>query len=247
MIEYEQRGDAGWITIDRPEKKNALHLEGWADLRAALDRAADESRVAVITGVEDSFSAGDDITLIEAAETADDLDELVGVLGDVLFGIENLEIPVVAAVNGLAYGGGCEMVAAADLAVATSDATFALPEASIGAYPPYAAERVAETVGKKRFMELAMTARPVDAERALDWGLVNRVVPRGDLEATVEEFVEAVAAMPAAGLRVTKRAVAARIQDSSELERVRGGFAQVRADEESRAATDRFLHGDPEV
>jgi len=247
MIEYEQRGDAAWITIDRPEKKNALHLEGWSDLRAALDRAAEETRVAVITGVEDSFSAGDDIALIEATETADDLDELVGVLGDVLFGIENLEIPVIAAVNGLAYGGGCEMVAAADLAVATTEATFALPEASIGAYPPYAAERVAETVGKKRFMELAMTARPVDAERALDWGLVNRVVPRGDLAATVEEFVEAVASMPAAGLRVTKRAVAARVQASGELERVRGGFAQVRADEESRAATDRFLHGDPEV
>lgn len=241
MIRYEQRGDAGWITIDRPEKKNALHLDGWRELRAALERAAEETRVAVLTGVDDAFSAGDDIAVIDEAETAEDLDELVEVLGDVLFGMETLSVPVVAAVNGLAYGGGCEMVAAADLAVATEDAAFALPEASIGAYPPYAAERVAETVGKKRFMELALTADPIDARRAADWGLVNRVVPPADLQKSVESFVGSIAEMPAAGLRVTKRAVAANTQDAGERERVRGGFAQVRADEESRAATERFL------
>lgn len=241
MIEYEQRGDAAWITIDRPEKKNAVHLDGWRELTAALDRAETEARVAVLTGVADSFSAGDDIAVIEGADTAADVDELVAVLGDVLFGIEDLAIPVVAAVNGLAYGGGCEMVLAADLAVATEDATFALPEASIGAYPPYAAERVAATLGKKRFMELALTADPIDAERARDWGLVNRVVAPDDLAATVDELVDAVAASPAGSLRVTKRAVAARLQSAGERERVRGGFAQVRADEGCREATERFL------
>lgn len=247
MIAYDQRGDAGWITIDRPEKKNALHLDGWRDLRTALERAEDEARVAVITGVADSFSAGDDIAVIDDAETADDLDELVAVLGDVLFGIETLDVPVVAAVNGLAYGGGCEIVAAADLAVATVDATFALPEASIGAYPPYAAERVAETIGKKRFMELALTAQPIGADRAADWGLLNRVVTEDALEPTVEELVDSITESPAASIRTTKRVVAASIQDAGERERVRGGFAQVRSDEGSRAATERFLHGDPEV
>lgn len=247
MIEYDRRGDAAWITIDRPGKKNALHLDGWRDLRDALERAEAAARVAVITGVEDSFSAGDDIAVIEAAETPEDLDELVGVLVDVLFGIESLDVPVVAAVNGLAYGGGCELVAAADLSVATADATFALPEASIGAYPPYAAERVAETVGKKRFMELALTGQPIDADRAADWGLLNRVVPGAELESTVGELVDAIAAAPAASIRTTKRVVAARTQEPGERERVRGGFAQVRSDERSRAATERFLHGDPEV
>ena len=247
MIAYDQRGDAGWITIDRPEKKNALHLDGWRELRDGLQRAEDEARVAVITGVEDSFSAGDDIAVIDEAETADDLDELVAVLGDVLFGIENLDVPVVAAVNGLAYGGGCEIVAAADLAVATVDATFALPEASIGAYPPYAAERVAETIGKKRFMELALTAQPIGADRAADWGLLNRVVTRDALEPTVEELIDSITDSPAGSIRTTKRVVAASIQDAGEQERVRGGFAQVRSDEGSRAATERFLHGDPEV
>lgn len=247
MISYEARGEAAWITLDRPEKKNALHLDGWRDLREALERAESAADVAVLTGVEDVFSAGDDIAVIEAAETLEDLEELVAVLGDVLFGIETLEVPVVAAVNGLAYGGGCELVAAADLAVATPDATFALPEASIGAYPPYAAERVAETIGKKRFMELALTAQPVGAERAADWGLLNRVVPRDELESTVEELVAAMASTPAASIRTTKRVVAARAREPGERERVRGGFAQVRADEECRAATERFLHGDPEV
>nr|WP_268760277.1 enoyl-CoA hydratase/isomerase family protein [Halanaeroarchaeum sulfurireducens] len=224
-----------------------MHLEGWRDLRAALERAERETRTAVITGVEDVFSAGDDIAAIDAAETADEIDELLSALEDVLFGIETLDVPVVAAVNGLAYGGGCELVAAADLAVATDDATFALPEVTIGAYPLYVAERVAETVGKKRVMELALTARPIDAARAADWGLVNRVVTPDALEPTVDELVEAIADAPAATIRTTKRAVAARVQESGERDRVRGGFAQVRADEESRAAVERFLHGDPEV
>ncbi|MFW6317719.1 MAG: enoyl-CoA hydratase/isomerase family protein [Halorubrum sp.] len=246
MIAYERRGEAAWITLDRPAKKNALHLDGWRDLREALERAESEASVAVVTGVEDVFSAGDDIAVIEGADTLADLDELVAALGDVLFGIETLDVPVIAAVNGLAYGGGCELVAAADLAVATPDATFALPEASIGAYPPYAAERVAETVGKKRFMELALTAQPIGAERAADWGLLNRVVSPADLESTVDELVAAIAATPAASIRTTKRVVAARAREAGERERVRGGFAQVRADEECRTATERFLGGGSE-
>lgn len=247
MIEYELRGEAAWITLDRPAKKNAIHLDGWHDLAAALDRAESAARAAVLTGVEDAFSAGDDISLIDDADTLDDVEELVDALADVVFGIESLDVPVVAAVNGLAFGGGCEIVAAADLAVATTDATFALPEASIGAYPPYVVERVGTTVGKKRLMELALTGRPIDAERAADWGLINRVVAAEDLVATVEDIVEAIATAPAASIRTTKRTVTASTQNGGERDRVRGGFAQLRADEDARAATERFLRDDPEV
>lgn len=247
MITYEERGETAWITLDRPAKKNAITLDGWRDLAEALDRAEANARVAVITGVEDAFSAGDDIALIDDAETLDDIEELVGPLAAVLFGIESLDVPVVAAVNGLAYGGGCEIVAAADLAVATRDATFALPEASIGAYPPYVVERVGETIGKKRLMEMALTGQPIDAERAVEWGLINRVVPDDHLEATVDDLVEPIVDSPAASVRVTKRSVAASTRDGSERDRVRGGFAQIRTDEGARAAIGRFLRGDPEV
>ncbi|MFB6133097.1 MAG: enoyl-CoA hydratase/isomerase family protein [Halanaeroarchaeum sp.] len=247
MIDYETRGEAAWVALDRPEKKNAIHLDGWHDLADALDRAESEARVAVLTGVEDAFSAGDDISLIDDADTLDDVETLVDALADVVFGIESLDVPVVAAVNGLAYGGGCEIVAAADLAVATPDATFALPEARIGAYPPYVVERVGATIGKKRLMELALTGEPIDAERAADWGLVNRVVPVGDLAATVDDLVEGIVAAPAAAIRTTKRAVAASTRSGDERDRVRAGFAQLRTDADARRATERFLRDDPEV
>ncbi|WP_396611079.1 enoyl-CoA hydratase/isomerase family protein [Haloferax sp. S1W] len=241
MLHYDVQGDASWLTLDRPDKKNALHLDGWRDLRSGLDRAADESRVAVLTGVEDVFCAGDDISLIDEAETAADVDELVDSLCDVLFGIESLEIPVVAAVNGLAYGGGCELVAACDLAVAVEDATFALPETSIGAYPPYAVERVAETVGKKRLMELALTGAPIGATRAADWGLVNRVVPAGELTAAVEEYTDAIVTKPARSTRLAKQYAEISASDSGARERIRGAFQQIRSDDECRAATRAFF------
>jgi enoyl-CoA hydratase/carnithine racemase len=241
MLRYDTRGDASWLTLDRPEKKNALHLDGWRTFCDGLDRAADESRVAVVTGVEDVFCAGDDIAVIDEAETAADVDELTDVLYDVLFGIESLEIPVVAAVNGLAYGGGCELVAACDLAVAVEDATFALPETTIGAYPPYAVERVAETVGKKRLMELALTGDPIDADRAADWGLVNRVVSDDQLDETVTDFVQRIASSPARSIRLTKQYAAISAANSGTRERIRGAFQQVRADDECREATSQFF------
>ncbi|KAB1192821.1 enoyl-CoA hydratase [Haloferax sp. MBLA0076] len=241
MLRYDTRGDASWLTLDRPEKMNALHLKGWQELRDGLDRAADESRVAVLTGVEDVFCAGDDIALIEGAETADDVEELTDCLYDVLFGIESLDVPVVAAVNGLAYGGGCELVAACDLAVAVPDATFALPETTIGAYPPYAVERVAETVGKKRLMELALIGDPIDADRAAEWGLVNRVVPDDELEATVGELVESIATSPRRSTRLAKRHAAVGAANPGTRERIRGAFQEIRADDECRAATRRFF------
>ena len=241
MLQYDTRGEASWLTLDRPEKKNALHLDGWNELRDGLDRAADESRVAVLTGVDDVFCAGDDIALIDEAETAADVEELTDTLYDVLFGIESLEIPVVAAVNGLAYGGGCELVAACDLAVAVEDATFALPETTIGAYPPYAVERVAETVGKKRLMELALTGDAIDADRAAEWGLVNRVVADGEVEATVDGFVESIASSPRRSTRLTKQYAALGATNPGTRERIRGAFQQIRADDDCRAATRRFF------
>ncbi|KAB1197642.1 MULTISPECIES: enoyl-CoA hydratase/isomerase family protein [Haloferax] len=241
MLRYDTRGDASWLTLDRPEKKNALHLDGWYELHEGLERAADESRVAVLTGVEDVFCAGDDISLIDDAETAADVEELTDSLYDVLFGIESLDVPVIAAVNGLAYGGGCELVAACDLAVAVEDATFALPETKIGAYPPYVVERVAETVGKKRLMELALTGDPIGAETAADWGLVNRVVSADQLTESVTQFVESIAASPRRSTALTKQNATIGAASPGTRERIRGSFQQIRADDDCRAATRRFF------
>ncbi|QLG29067.1 enoyl-CoA hydratase/isomerase family protein [Halorarum halophilum] len=241
MLSYDLSGDAAWITIDRPEKRNALPVAGWRELTGLLRRAEGEARVAVVTGVGDAFCAGDDIAALDAAETDADVAELADSLYDALFGVEKLDVPVVAAVNGLAYGGGCELVAASDLAVAVEDAAFALPETTIGAYPPYAMERVASTVGKKRLMELALTGEPIDAEWARDWGLVNRVVGEGDLSTAVEAFVSSIAESPPTATRTAKRAAAASLASADERERVHESLSTVLADEECRAAARSFL------
>ncbi|WP_313692014.1 enoyl-CoA hydratase/isomerase family protein [Halorarum halobium] len=243
MLRYDLSGEAAWITIDRPEKRNALAVADWREFARLLDRAAGEARVVVVTGVGDAFCAGDDIAALAAAETDAEVADLTDALFDVLFGIERLDVPVVAAVNGLAYGGGCELVAASDLAVAVEDATFALPETTIGAYPPYAVERIAATVGKKRLMELALTGEPIDAERAHDWGLVNRVVSADGLRETVGRFVTSIAETPATATRTAKRAAAASVASADERERVHESFATVLSDEDCRAASREFLDG----
>lgn len=243
MIERSVRGEAVWIRLDRPAKMNALHLDGWRELYGELDRASEEARVAVITGTEEAFCAGDDIGTLDAMESADDVSELAGELRRVLFGIEELPVPVISAVNGLAYGGGCEIVAASDLAVAVEDATFALPETRIGAYPPYAVERMAELVGKKRSMELALTGEPIDAETALEWGLVNRVVPRSELTDAVSAFVDGVVRSPKESIRLTKRHALAGKPSAGDEDRIAGALARASISEECRDATRAFLEG----
>jgi enoyl-CoA hydratase/carnithine racemase len=238
VIHTETRGDAHWVTIDRPEKRNALHLEGWRRLGEELVRAEAESRVAVLTGVEDVFCAGDDIAVIDEAESAADVEELADALYETFWGIERLSVPVIAAVNGLAYGGGFELVCAADLAVAVDDAAFALPETTIGAYPPYAVERVGESCGRKRLMELILTGEPIDAETAHEWGLLNRVVGDGELEPAVTRFVERISESPKRATATAKRL--ARAPEDGARDRIRGALSQLRRDEACRAATRAF-------
>lgn len=241
MIRYDLRGEAAWVTLDRPGKKNALHLDGWRDLIGALSRAGEEARVAVLAGAGDAFCAGDDVATLASLESADDVEALSGRLYEGLFGIEALPVPVIAAVDGLAYGGGFELVAAADLAVATPAATFALPETRVGAYPPYAAARIGALCGKKRLMELALTGEPIEAERAREWGLLNRVVPEEGLADAVADLVDAIVESPARATRLAKQSAHAGMAAAGERERVRGGFAQVAADEECRAAARAFF------
>lgn len=241
MIRYELRGDAAWITLDRPEKLNALHVEGWHDLREALDRAAVEARVAVLAGAGDAFCAGDDIAAIADLETTDDVEALADGIYGGLFGVEAVEVPVVAAVDGVAYGGGFELTVAADLAVATEDATFAVPETRIGAYPPYVVARIAAIGGRKRLMELALTGDPIDAGTALEWGLLNRVVPESDLEVAVGEYVAAIAESPRGAVGLAKRYAHAAVTRGDEREHLRGGFSRVAGDEECLARARAFV------
>ena len=184
----EREAEILWITIDRPASMNALNPLAHREIAAALDSfAADQSlRVAVLTGAGDrAFCVGSDLKA-RAAANADDHPS-TGFAGiSHRFGLMK---PVIAAVNGLAIGGGVEIVAACDLAYAVDHAEFALPEPRVGlaALGGGGLQRLARNLPLKYAIDLVLTGRRIGAEEAKRIGLINDVVPRGELKAHVRK------------------------------------------------------------
>ncbi len=194
-LKLENREGVLWITINRPDKLNALNRRTIGELDRAVEEAAgdDSVRAVVLTGAGDkAFVAGADIAELntlgpeEAKEFA--------LRGQAVFTrLERLAKPVVAAVNGYALGGGCELAMACHLRVASSNAVFGQPEVKLGLIPGYAGtQRLPRLVGKGRALELLMTGRNVPAEEAERIGLVNRVVEPVELTQAVNEIVGAI-------------------------------------------------------
>ena len=186
-----------WMTVNRPDKLNALSAATIRELSAAIGDAAadDEVFAVVITGAgEKAFVAGADIaelnTLgpIEAKEYA--------LRGQAAFArIERLAKPVIAAVNGFALGGGCELAMACHMRVASSNAVFGQPEVKLGLIPGYAGtQRLPRLVGRGRAVEILTTGRNVGADEALQIGLVNRVCEPVELTATVNALLKPILA-----------------------------------------------------
>ncbi len=192
IVEHE--GDAIlWITINRPSALNALSPSAHRELSAALDGfASDQSlRVAVITGSgERAFCVGSDLKQRQIGNADDHPPTGFGGISHRF----DLAKPVIAAVNGLALGGGVEIVAACDLAVAADHAEFALPEPRVGlaALGGGGLQRLARDLPLKYAMELVLTGRRFGAEEAKQIGLINAVVPRGELKARVRAMAQAI-------------------------------------------------------
>ncbi|OIJ85687.1 crotonase/enoyl-CoA hydratase family protein [Streptomyces colonosanans] len=176
------------VTIDRERKLNALDYPTIDALLASLDRidSDDSVRAIILTGAgRRAFSAGADIpslaqSIAGGPERA--LREVVRRGHTLTRRIEEFPKPVIVAVNGLAYGGGCEITEAAPLAIAAEHATFAKPEISLGFPPPFGgSQRLPRHVGRKRGLEMILTGDPVPAARAAEIGLVNTVVPADEL------------------------------------------------------------------
>ncbi|MFD0404770.1 crotonase/enoyl-CoA hydratase family protein [Kitasatospora sp. NPDC127116] len=185
------------LTIDREEKLNALDYPTIDALLAELDRidADDTVRAVILTGAgERALSAGADIPSLAASVAGGPeraLREFVRRGHTLTRRIEEFPKPVVVAVNGLAYGGGCEITEAAPLAVAAAHASFAKPEISLGFPPPFGgSQRLPRHVGRKRGLELILTGDPIPAARAAEIGLVNSVVPAGELMDTARHLAE---------------------------------------------------------
>ena len=193
----ENRDGVLWLTVNRPEKLNALNRQTLTEIEQVIDSAAndDATWAVVITGAgEKAFVAGADIselnTLgpIEAKEFA--------LRGQAIFNrIEKLTKPVVAAVNGFALGGGCELAMACHLRVASSNAVFGQPEVKLGLIPGYAGtQRLPRLVGRGRALDILLTGRNVSAEEAERIGLVNSVCEAADLSGTVDAMLQKILA-----------------------------------------------------
>ena len=185
------------VTINRPKVLNALNEQTLDELlRLMLELKHDETvRVVVITGAGDrAFAAGADIN--ELAQQTPVAGRARALAGQRVFDtIENLGKPVIAAVNGFALGGGCELAMACTLRVASDTAKLGQPEINLGLLPGYAAtQRLPRLVGKGRALELMLTGAPVDATEAFRIGLVNKVVPAADLHSAAHSLASLLAA-----------------------------------------------------
>ena len=204
---YEIKDRISTLTLNRPDKLNSLDQSLWKNIRQTL-KDGDDNRdvdVQIITGAGRAFCAGDDISVLtqmQDPETGKDLmlDCIYGVTDTII----HLQKPLIAAVNGYAYGGGCELVLLSDLAVASEKATFAQPEGRIGAWPMIFSTFGPALVGLKISNELTMLGEPLSAERALSVGLINRVVPHEDLMPSAFEMAQQLMKSSPVSLKVIK-------------------------------------------
>lgn len=200
---YEKRNGVGYVTMNRPDKLNALNNRIMEELDGCFQEIQkdDEVRVVILTGAgEKAFVAGADIK--ELAEQAPLQGKERSQRGQrVLDSIENLGKPVIAAVNGYALGGGCELALACTLRIASETARFGQPEVRLGIIPGYGGtQRLARLVGKGRALEMILTGEPVNAQEAYRIGLVNQVVPAEKLMLAAEELAQKI--MPNAPLAI---------------------------------------------
>ncbi|MCM6773557.1 enoyl-CoA hydratase-related protein [Nocardia sp. CDC159] len=182
-------GDTVHITMNRPERRNALSAEHLSELLTAFRRAGEGDATGIVLGgAGPVFSAGHDFADV-AARYLLEVRELLALCTELMSTIQSVPQVVIARVHGLATAAGCQLVASCDLAVAAESAGFALPGGKGGWFCHTPAVPVARAVGRKRLMELALTGDPIDARTAEQWGLINRAVPDAELDAAVEELL----------------------------------------------------------
>lgn len=209
FVAFEQRGPIGVLTMNRPEALNALNEQVLRDLDAALDavEANDEVLVVILTGAGRSFVAGADIAQMKDLTPVQA--KKFGSYGNQVFlKLENFPKPVIAAVNGFALGGGCELSMACDIRLASEKAKFGQPEVGLGITPGFGGtQRLARLVGPGMAKQMVYTARNIKADEALRIGLVNAVYPLAELYAAAEKLASQIAANAPIAVRAAKKAI----------------------------------------
>ena len=209
FVELTKKDNIAVITMNRPEALNALSKAVFADLEAVLDDVEndDDVYVVVITGAGRAFIAGADIGEMAPMNVAEGL--AFSELGNrLLMRVDMMEKPTIAAVNGFALGGGCELAMACDIRLASEKAKFGQPEVGLGIIPGFGGtQRMARIIGTGAAMELIYTADTIDAQKAKEIGMVNYVVPAEELMNKTMEMAHKICKNAQKAMRVSKMAI----------------------------------------
>jgi enoyl-CoA hydratase/carnithine racemase len=207
MLSVADADGVGRVTLDRPEKRNALSLELMDELTGVLRRLGErrDVRAIVVEGAGVAFSAGHDLSEMVGRDLPF-FQRLFDSCTELMETIHRVPQPVIAKVHGIATAAGCQLVAACDLAIAADDARFATPGVTIGLFCSTPMVPLSRAIGRKRALEMLLTGAPISAATALEWGLVNRVVPVSELDATVDELVAAISSSSPLTLAIGKEA-----------------------------------------
>ena len=198
-VRVERVGDAALIVIDRPQAQNAISRPTMAELDAALDEVlASDVRVVALRGAgERVFVSGGDLKELATIRTEAEAQAMAVTMRTLLDRVASLPVPVVAALNGHAFGGGCEVAIACDFRLAADDVKLAFNQVDLGIMPAWGGiERLQAVVGRGRALYLLTTGLPIDAATAAEWGLVERIVPRVEFEDRLVELLERMSRAP---------------------------------------------------
>ena len=209
FVELQQQGNVAVITMNRPEVLNALNSGVLHELDKILDEIEDRDdlHVVVITGAGRSFVAGADISEM-ANYTAADAKSFSKHGNDTFLRLTRFPRPVIAAINGFALGGGCELAMSCDIRVASEKAKFGMPEVGLGITPGFGGtQRLTRMVGMSTAMGLVLTNETINAQRALEIGLVNYVYPAEEMFDKAMELANLIASKPQVAVRQAKQAI----------------------------------------
>ena len=205
------------FTINRPELRNAMSMECWQELGQFIDEASvnDDIQVIVLTGAGDkAFIAGADLKMLQ---TRKGIDALGGLGQAVVKKIEDCSKPVIAAVNGMAFGGGCEITLACDIRMVSENASFGLPEAGLGILPGCGGtQRLSKLIGLGRAKEVILAGRIISAQEAAQFGMAYKCVPQADLMKETLAVAKAMLQKGPLALRLCKRLISASMSTDQE-------------------------------
>ena len=211
-IAFAVEENVALITLNRPERRNALSLAMMQELIECLNEIGKrrDLRVVILAAAGRVFSSGHDLSEMVGRDV-NDYRTLFEVCTELMTKLQSIPQPVIAEVGGLATAAGCQLVATCDLAIAAEEARFATPGVKIGLFCTTPMVALTRAIGRKRALEMLLTGEPIDAHRAAEWGLVNRVVPADKLRAVTRQLTARIAEASDMVVTLGKRAFYAQI------------------------------------